>query len=237
MITHSVKPTQKNWCPGSAFMEATWSPYFLGGSPAVSMHLLASSTGSPALAPTGRCLLGDGRRGPRNSPCSSRLSIPQLFAPAGLEPPSCGIPTWGERTQVTGCPGGVTGEPGHSGPPYSSTSSRMPCLSPFFTVHLSPHHLDVALRETSNNSQSEVSPPNWQIGSVWKPFRQAKTWQQLRRTHWQPSKEMKGGNLVFPHGPQMSLTILGVCLIPLLLWGALKLPQPIHLPESSSHRG
>ena len=42
----------------------------------------------------------------------------------------------------------------------------MPCLSPFFTAHLSPHHPDVALRETSNNSQSDMPPLPRQIDSL-----------------------------------------------------------------------
>ena len=92
MVTHSVKPTQKNWCPGSAFMEATWSPWFLGRSPAVSTHLRASSTSSPTPAPTGRCLLGDEGGGPgthhaaagsasRSFPCACWLRTTQLWNP------------------------------------------------------------------------------------------------------------------------------------------------------------
>lgn len=85
-------PTQKNWRPGSAFMEATWSPCFLGGSPAVSTHLQASSTGCPTPAPTGRCLLGDEGGGPgthhaaagsasRSFPCACWLRTTQLWNP------------------------------------------------------------------------------------------------------------------------------------------------------------
>lgn len=36
------------------------------------------------------------------------------------------------------------------------------------------------------------------------------------------------------NSPQMLLTILGLCLIALLLQGALRLPQPIHLPSQAA---
>ena len=97
MVTHSVKPTQKNWCPGSAFMEATWSPWFLGRSPAVSTHLRASSTSSPTPAPTGRCLLGDASPVP---PAPARL-LPHLQ--------TSGLPNGRWEDSRRGCAGSPQG--------------------------------------------------------------------------------------------------------------------------------
>ena len=108
---------------------------------------------------------------------------------------------------------------------------------PFFTAHLSPHHPDVALRETSNNSQSDMPPLPRQIDSLdlfGNPSVKLKPDSNSDGLTDNPARKGQRGNPVFPHGPQMSLTILGVCLIPLLLRVALRLPQPIHLPNQAA---
>lgn len=107
--------------------------------------------------------------------------------------------------------------------------------SPVCSPHLSPHHPDVAL-EKPVTTANQTATPNWQLGSVWKPFRQAKTWQQLRQDSLTTQQGYgQRGNLVFPHGPQMLKHHPWGST-----WSAPPPPSALRLPasspKSSSHR-
>lgn len=114
-------------------------------------------------------------------------------------------------------------------PPFLLNALPLPSSSSHSCL---PIHLGVELRETSNNSQSEAPPAltAWICSETLGQTKTLTATQMDSLTTQQANGQ--SGNLckeTFVNSPQMLLTVLGVCLVLLLLRGALRLPQPIHL--------